>query len=485
MGDHLRRIDLDNRTDVFTLPMASSPQAAHDDRPPLALMALAPAPLTPGAAADRANRSYYDYTMSSVAPISSLSSSHYTVTLLSPNGIVSAPNSDVNVKWQPVNVGHDIIELPMVRYCLIILHVVGIVLGAVGNGLLIYSMLRHRKRMRSNVTAYLILNLVVCQTVCTTVYQPMRLTDILLPAAVAAGSGSGGTLYCQISGFFASFFSCVSFHTIVAISQERLVLICLPLWAKRVLTVRNTRLLLAAIWTVALGATLPLPLHFTLPMKLGLEHTDVTFCIVDVFTKRSSGRVYFTALFCLYYALPVITVSLTYCKIFATLYRHGPRPTRLLQGGGGEESASRLLRSRRSLAKRMLLIAAIFTLCQGPYYVTFLLICTGVQVQRHSPVFVLVIVEFLPVIGYVLNPLVYYSPQRGFHRIALRSIISHEATANDTLLRTGGGVERELFSSHGVHGQRQRSGRNHLSHPRTRLTLISPEAGEPRRQPLE
>ena len=328
-------------------------------------------------------------------------------------------------KWL-VNVGSDLIELPTVRNCLIFLHVLGIILGAIGNGLLIYSMLRHRKRMRSNVTAYLVLNLVVCQMVCITVYQPMRLADILLPSTSV--SESGQNLYCQISGFFATFFGCVAFHTIVAISQERLVLICWPLWAKRVLTVRNTRLLLASIWLVALAATFPLPFFFTFQMNLGLQHTDVTFCIVDVFTRKNGGRAYFSSLFCLYYAMPVLILTVTYCKIFTTLYS-APRTA-------AEEGTTRVLRSRRSLAKRMLLIAVIFTLCQGPYYVTFLLICTGIHV-RSNPVFVLVIVEFLPVVGYVLNPLVYYSPSQGFHRIAIRSIISHEGDTqreNSTIL---------------------------------------------------
>ena len=138
-----------------------------------------------------------------------------------------------------------IIEYPVVRYILVALHILTITLAAIGNGALVYIIIKRWRKTRKNVTTYLVFNLAMTELVGIIFYQPMRLVDILLPEAFDAESE---LIYCKTSGFVSAFFAGVSFHTIVGISQERFLLICYPLKAKSILTIRRTRNIMLSIW---------------------------------------------------------------------------------------------------------------------------------------------------------------------------------------------------------------------------------------------
>lgn len=339
----------------------------------------------------------------------------------------------------------DIIEHSGVRYTLVALHIVAIVLGSLGNGLLISFIIRHRKRMRTKVTAYLVFNLAVCDFIKTTVHQPMRLVDILMPTL--SEDYSQTTVYCQVTGFFSSFTACVAFHTIVAISQERLMLICYPLKAKTVITVGRIKKVLLFVWVTSFCVSLPLPILFTFVADIQLSQTNLTFCLIDVVPDSGDGRMYFILLFSLYYALPVVAISASYTKIFYTL-------NQTMCGTDAKDDATRrIMKVRKSLAKMMLCIAILFTIFEGPYFFTFLYICLG-HVINHNPIFCLLVIESLPVISSGINPIIYTShssslkkglgtflsgmqdsAEDGFHR--------RETFRSDVTLMSGGGSLRE------------------------------------------
>ena len=300
-------------------------------------------------------------------------------------------------------IGHEfyaqdiLLELPALRYVMVALHIFMIIVAAFGNGALIYIILRNWRKHSNNVTVYLILNLVVTELLRTMFHQPLRLRDILRPDVVLTNHD---VIYCKTSGFFTAFFSCVAFHTIVGISQERLLLICFPLRAKGILTVEITRNIVISIWLLAFLASLPLPFFFSFVASISFEQNSTRFCFIDVVTDSGYRCTYYFFLFVVYYAIPVVAITTSYSCIFYTLN----------QGISGtdntDETIQHVLAVRKKLSKIMLSIAVIFTLFHGPYFLTFFCLCLGVEIHKN-PMFLLLIIEFLQLISSALTPFTY------------------------------------------------------------------------------
>ncbi len=321
---------------------------------------------------------------------------------------------------------NDIIENAGVRYSLVTIHVVAILLAALGNGSVLYFIIKYR-RLRSNVTAFLVLNLALCDLIGATVHQPMRLVDILVPFTESNGTTPLTDTYCQVSGFFSKFFSGVGIHTVLIISLERLLLICYPLKAKGIITVRRTMKTITGVWILSFFTLLPLPIAYTYKAHVPLQHANVTVCMSDIFSKDSqSAKSYYFFLFCLYFTIPVLVISITYLKIFHTLHK-------TLQGTDNrDEVVEKLMKSRKNLAVMMLLIAAVFIVLHAPFFITFLLLGLGFQIPTN-PIFTLIIIEFLPLLNAVFNPFIYCAHSRTFFRQKMIAFLS-----------TGGDLEESM-----------------------------------------
>ena len=319
----------------------------------------------------------------------------------------------------------DLIDFPIVRYSLVVVYVLAILLAATGNGLLFYVIIRQRK-LRNSSTAYLVLNLATCDFISTVVYQPMRLMDMLLPFSKEHRSVlTESNVYCKVTGFMMSFTACVAFHSIVAISQERLLLICYPLKAKSLITVAKTRGILLMVWTTSFLFVLPIPILFSFVVQIPLQHTNVTFCLHMIEEHSLGPQIYTVFIFVMYYSLPVIIISISYAKVFYTLHKG----MYLIENS--DNKTNKLLRSRRCLAKMMVCIAVIFAVCHGPLFITFLYVSLGGEVNR-DPVFLVMVIEFLPIISSVLNPFI-YSSHSGQFRKGLLVLLS--GSESDDLFR--------------------------------------------------
>ena len=288
----------------------------------------------------------------------------------------------------------DLIENPGVRYTMVTLHIIAIVLASMGNGFLIVFIARHWKQTHRNVTAILILNLAVCDFINAVCYQPMRLVDILV-------YHEENLMFCQVSGFFSSFFSGVGFMLMVAIAQERFLLICYPFKAKRFLTLRNTVIVMVCIWACVVICAIPIPIGFIFVLEVPLETGIARFCLVNVSAMDDfRGDIYFGCVFAMFFVAPLIVVTYSYVRIFKTL-RHAFPGNKQNNSG-----ALRMLQQRQSLAKVMLSTAIIFVVSQGPHWLTFLINMCGYEI-KNNPIFTLLLVELLTMISPVMNPIVY------------------------------------------------------------------------------
>ena len=332
----------------------------------------------------------------------------------------------------------DLVELAGVRYTLVALHVLTTILAGFGNGTLIYFILKNRK-LRTNVTAYLVLNLAVCDFITTCIHQPMRLADILMPFTYKDSARITQT-YCQIKEFIAAFFAGVAFHTIVAISQERHLLVCYPLEARGWLTVSRIKKLLCLIWVVSFVALLPAYVWYTFIAHVPLENANVTFCMIDIVNNdTTNGLSYFLFLFCLYFVLPTLVISITYGRIFYVLSRNIHGTDRIK-----DQRFAKVLAARKRLAKLMLFIAVVFIIFHAPFFVTYLLVSQGYDLPEN-PIFSLLVIEFMGSLNSVFNPFIYSAHSKTLFQGKMVSFLGGQDTEGslqrqDTVFRSDGGT---------------------------------------------
>ncbi|CAH1802572.1 unnamed protein product [Owenia fusiformis] len=314
----------------------------------------------------------------------------------------------------------DVIEEPGVRYSMVGLHITGIILAMCGN-LLVVTFIISKKMFKKHITMYLILNLCVCDLISTLIYEPIRLVDIFLPFENSARGTFVTQTYCEITGFFLCFIAGVGFHTNVAISQERLLVICYPLKAKAIYTAEITRKMIAVIWIVSFFITLPVPLLFSFVQTVSLNHTNISMCFYIISDEeQQSAKIYYVAIFVIYYAVPVVIIIISYTKIFHVLNKttdFGPGESRK-----NIANTEKYIRPRKSLAKMMVCVAVVFTVCHGPQFFTFLYVCLGGKVTSHG-IFLLVLLDLFPLCSSVLNPFIYALYSRTFQN-GLKSLIN-------------------------------------------------------------
>lgn len=200
----------------------------------------------------------------------------------------------------------------------------------------------------------------------------------------------------------------------VLISQERLLLIVFPLRAKVICTYKRTLKLLALIWITSSLLHLPVPLKFEEVITVNVDGTILSFC--GHFSGSTGAKVYFSIMFVFYFALPLATLTVSYAKIFQTLFHSSCELDTSNQGQGGEKA----MHTRRKLAKMMLSVSVVFAVCWGPNFLFFLWVYCGGRVRQNG-FFTATIVQFLPIISSAINPFIYtinsQTFQSGFKRI--------------------------------------------------------------------
>ena len=142
----------------------------------------------------------------------------------------------------------DMLQNTKVRYTLIAVHIIGTILAAAGNFTVVIVIAR-RKSLRQSPAVLFIFNLAFCDLMQCLVYRPVLVADFFLPFTDHPVYPHHYTV-CQIVTYLSALVMAVSFHTIVAISQERLCLIVFPLKAKQMFSTSRTKKLVLIIWVV-------------------------------------------------------------------------------------------------------------------------------------------------------------------------------------------------------------------------------------------
>ncbi|CAH1111131.1 unnamed protein product [Psylliodes chrysocephalus] len=235
----------------------------------------------------------------------------------------------------------------IVFYCFLI------IMGALGNTLVIVSVVR-KPAMRTPRNMF-IFNLAVADLLLCTITMPLTLMEILTKYFPL-----GNNLFiCKLIGILQATSTYVSTISITAIALDRYQVIVYP--TKEGLQLCGALLILLLIWFVALALAMPLFIvrhlvHHTIP--LGTEYLNINFCIEN--WPLEHGRAYYSIFSLIFqYTLPIIIVSAAYVRISYKLrYRFATG----FVGGEDNQKSRRELRGRRLHRTNLLLgsIAVIF-----------------------------------------------------------------------------------------------------------------------------
>ena len=308
----------------------------------------------------------------------------------------------------------DIIGDPSIRLAFLISYVVLAAIGGLGNGAVIYLLLpvRGARIARSNL---LIISLGVCDFITCAFTIPFLGTDVVI-----GFSGEKGILtpaYCDTGIFIALFITTVKFHIVTLISLERYILICHPFKSRKWLSVNNIIKALCVIVPLAFCLALPFPAAFAITGVVNLEGTELVFCawMVALGGKYKHWHVYYLFLFLFYYLIPVCVMVYAYCSILKQLYRSNGVLS-------AHVAVSKIITTRRTVAKLMLSVAIIFTVLHSPYTLLLLAFSFGAALPQKNGIFLLMCMSYLTGLNSAINPFIYCSYAKIFFRRKILSL---------------------------------------------------------------
>ena len=230
------------------------------------------------------------------------------------------------------------------------------------------------------------MNLALCDFFKLTVYEPLRSVEMFLP--FSTGEPVTTQFYCQACSFLGYTNFTAGYHTMVAISVERYLVICYPLKSKSWVSVGSTLKIIAIIWIIAVSSMLPVPLKYSNISHIMLaDGTRVDFCTSEVFGNDGhvplSWKVYLICMLIICYVIPVLSMTYCYSVIFQTLNKN----LHILRVN--DPGLCKVLESRKYFSKRLLMVAVILTLLHTPYFMIVSCISFGGPLP-NNPVFSLI-----------------------------------------------------------------------------------------------
>ena len=318
-----------------------------------------------------------------------------------------------------MNYTYDILVRTEVRLPTALVGILLALVGAMGNGAVLYILLCGPKSPMSS-SKLLVIVLAVLDFITCTFIIPIELADMLTGFHPRSSSFITED-YCKACAFFSIYFASVKFHIVLLISVERYILICHPFRATTLLELPNVSKAITVVMVVALGMSLPLPIKFITNGALKISGTDVAVCTWNYNGDTAdlvSWQVYYVTLFILYYLIPVIVTTCAYSFIFKTLYQG--RRSSLLGEPNDEESELRI-----TLAKLMLSIAITFAVLNSPHFLMTLLTTFGVS-PPDNILFVVMILNYLLALNSIINPFLYCSHTKSFFKTQIAALFRYE-----------------------------------------------------------
>ena len=274
------------------------------------------------------------------------------------------------------------------------------VLGLLGNGSLIFIIIRNR-HMR-NVPNLQILSLAAGDFL----YLLLRIpVDVAYYAKIPWPFSE---VYCKLTCSMVFVSQAVSVFTLTALSAERYYAIVKPMERRKVNVVRATVMMVVSIWTVSCIFSIP-------AFFMGTVDTYWNVCTMPILTRQY--RIFIITMFVALYVVPLGMISVFYILTARKLLQGvGGRKMHLENkvGGNGAKNKSN---ARTRLAIIILIAVVLFALSWLPYYIYELWTELDPYLEYTNAILNFMYAHYLmPMFGSCINPVLLYIMSSNYRR---------------------------------------------------------------------
>lgn len=261
------------------------------------------------------------------------------------------------------------------------------IVGTCGNSLVVWLVVKRRLKARYN---YFLANLAVADLAVVMINLPFRLAyqenDYQWPF---------GYVLCKIIPPLTFTFTTASSAFLMAVSLERYRAVVHPLRSK--VTRLQLKLAVIFIWVLSFSVTLPLNTFMTTASQVG------KIVCTDSWPSRMFEQLYFSLLFVIQFALPLIMMLMVYMRIISKMHNNELRTC--------NHRASAHIRRRNKRVIRMLLVVVLaYFICVMPYSTYLVVSVFGID----SPISVKKFLVLIALANSMVNPLLYGALNRQF-----------------------------------------------------------------------
>jgi len=275
-----------------------------------------------------------------------------------------------------------------------------LVLGIIGNSLVVFSILSRRRRRRMTANDVFILNLAV---------SDLSLLLFFIPYA----------MYIRLAPFHATFFICKftaptitvalggMVYTLTAVAVQRCIAITQPF--RQECSVKRAGFIVIIIWVVSIVLSIP---------KIVVATPINNKICLSMWKSQTQFKIYTTTLFVLRFAIPFCVIIAAYAKMgIVLLSTHAPRFATDSKGN------IRDITNRKEnieVVKTLIVVSALFFILMLPYRVTRLMTIYG----EKNPLLrnINQLLATLVIAHSCINPLIYGALMKKFSQDYLRCL---------------------------------------------------------------
>ena len=293
------------------------------------------------------------------------------------------------------------------------LYAITFVIGFIGNSLGLYIIC---KKCGIKAATHLLIANLACSN--------LLIVFIVIPTSVSFLynghywlSGISGTVTCKISQYLFVFPIATSILTILVVSIDRFFAVCHPMRGQ---LFRKPKKMTATIWICAAIVTSPIIVIFKVTPfpSPEIKWSCSQYFGQDPQLADTLSKVYYASLFALLYLLPLLIITVLYTIIGYKLYN------RSIPGMSRSPTfRDRVERSKRKVAKVMVMIVTAFAICWFPahavhYYVTF-----QKEAVSRIPLYAISLLLWISHSNSAIDPFLYILLSHNFQR-EFRKIIN-------------------------------------------------------------
>ena len=288
-----------------------------------------------------------------------------------------------------------------VRICVAILFTLIVLVGFVGNLLVIIVVFSNKKMQ--NTTNILIVSLAVADLSFIVFCVPFTAANYTMT------QWPFGNVWCKIVNYLMYVCAYASVYTLVLMSLDRYLAVVHPITSMRIRNSRNAYIIVYLTWIIILGGNVPVIFEFDhIPYPYIANSTRSVCTFIDFFKENyQAARPFYGSFFAFGYVIPLALNCILY----------GFMIKRLLYGvvPGGSQRVENM-RSKKRVTKMVVIVVVIFALCWLPIQIVFIAQTFFTFPQTHVAFAIQLAANCLAYMNSCVNPVLYAFLSENFRR---------------------------------------------------------------------